>query len=711
MQGVSAALIINSQSSINLELKDSINLSTEISLAPEGLDLKIECQATNAKYLTDAGDELNTFKSDFYTNDISLPVVFKFTQQGLQKIYCTSYNRDGEVIEEARKLIDVYVYYPFLQKPYLYDDSLGISSFMDHNKPDYSTNNALVRFSGPSIPDYGCSLGYNCYDGHEGIDYRTKSKPIRSAAAGKLRSIDSTASQPVYGNTVEIEHDLNDDGKIDYVTRYAHLASFHNELGEVGDLIGAGVVLGTSGGTGTGGGGQPHLHFDVRKIYYDENGSEVKVDTADSSKYGQLIDPYGWWWYGEDPWSVMRSYRRAETIESEWGIPKSSYFLWNSSNVVDDRDDGFQFMNISSSLWSKHDLDSAYNKKAISTKASHNPSRKWDNWAIWVAQFNEDDQEYIPFVSIPKKLPDTFNSSSVKYKIFSKDQGINNTEYPRLITDITFDQESTGITGGWFNLPGLYRCDRYNSCALMVFDETDKEDQRGKNIWADAVEWVKVDRSLLFVDVPESTWYFPYIEKVYDENVVKGYEHVLDNETLKVFRPKNPITRAEFLKMSLAAVGVNNLPPLEEGSEKPYEDVPVESWYAPYVDYAKEHSYISTSSEEFRPNDSINRAEATKLVVEISGEGVLEDLDTVFVDVVDGDWFHDYVLTALDREIINGYVPSHDCNGLKEDVENTSRYFCPQKDILRGEAAKIITKGLICSKTFLDAISCYVDGL
>ena len=63
--------------------------------------------------------------------------------------------------------------------------------------------------------------------------------------------------------------------------------------------------------------------------------------------------------------------------------------------------------------------------------------------------------------------------------------------------------------------------------------------------------------------------------------------------------------------MVLGTVGAD----LSGGSTAtPFEDVPESSWFAPYVAYGVEHHIINSTLSRFRPNDTVTREEAMKIL-------------------------------------------------------------------------------------------------
>lgn len=106
-----------------------------------------------------------------------------------------------------------------------------------------------------------------------------------------------------------------------------------------------------------------------------------------------------------------------------------------------------------------------------------------------------------------------------------------------------------------------------------------------------------------FSDVKIS-WMVKYVEKA-KEYWIKG--QILNWKS--IFRPNDPITRAEALSVLLKIANIET--PLVEKTS--FRDVPDSSWIAKYVEKAKE-LWIISAQIKFRPNDPITRAETSKII-------------------------------------------------------------------------------------------------
>jgi murein DD-endopeptidase MepM/ murein hydrolase activator NlpD len=173
---------------------------------------------------------------------------------------------------------------PFLVAPY--GGWTEITSFFDHDYPDYAVDGKIVLANGLTatagdgqasdlFPAYWSPAlrQYVNYDGHNGIDYDISYQPVLAAAAGTVSFAGWNESDPYagYGQMILINHHNG------YVTLYGHLSKLEVQQG---DRVTAGQEIGISGTTGHSSG--PHLHFSVFHNC-------------------RVTDPYGWTGPGRDP--------------------------------------------------------------------------------------------------------------------------------------------------------------------------------------------------------------------------------------------------------------------------------------------------------------------------------------------------------------------------------------------------------------------------
>lgn len=156
---------------------------------------------------------------------------------------------------------------------------------------------------------------------------------------------------------------------------------------------------------------------------------------------------------------------------------------------------------------------------------------------------------------------------------------------------------------------------------------------------------------------------------LYTQGVIEGYSE-------KSFLPNNKITRAEFLKMILVMHGYS----VYSVASAAFTDSVPGDWSYRYVTFGHSKGFVSGYTDgSFHPNESITRAEAVELVINISGI-INSDTSNVthnFTDVLGTDWFAGSVAEATAAGIIEGYGDGS---------------FRPNDALTRAEAATIVER-------------------
>ena len=186
----------------------------------------------------------------------------------------------------------------------------------------------------------------------------------------------------------------------------------------------------------------------------------------------------------------------------------------------------------------------------------------------------------------------------------------------------------------------------------------------------------------IFIDVSSSHWAKNYIEALYRKGIVKGRD-------ANIFAPNENMTRAEFVKVVLKAIGVETENP-DDIKTAPFSDVPLYAWYAPYVTKAKDlNLIIGYKDGTFDPDEPISRAEAIKILfTAFRFDLTMRNLEKSvsckqrFIDIQKNDWYFPFADFAIQTGIMQG-VPS---------VNNNFRYFRPNQPITRAEMAKLTIK-------------------
>ena len=169
-----------------------------------------------------------------------------------------------------------------------------------------------------------------------------------------------------------------------------------------------------------------------------------------------------------------------------------------------------------------------------------------------------------------------------------------------------------------------------------------------------------------FIDTVDH-WAEGYISQIVELGIANG------KSTLR-FAPDDYITRAELTKMGVNAFGFD-VP--ESVSANPFSDVAINAWYAPFIQVAKAYAIVQGYGDVFRPNISINRVEALKILLEAADFDIGNDTTSSFSDTISGAWYMKYVNFAKNNGIVSGYGDST---------------FRPGNPITRAEVSKIIVK-------------------
>lgn len=149
-----------------------------------------------------------------------------------------------------------------------------------------------------------------------------------------------------------------------------------------------------------------------------------------------------------------------------------------------------------------------------------------------------------------------------------------------------------------------------------------------------------------FPDVDENHPHRMAIDYLRDNGVIQGYPD-------GTYGPGRTVNRAELLKILIEGSGYTAPEPVQQC----FPDVPVDAWFAKYVCYAKERGWVEGYADgNFRPEQTVNKVEALKMLGEIQG-WILEDgVDEKFSDVDYKQWYAGYLRYAETK----GFLPESD---------------------------------------------------
>ena len=125
---------------------------------------------------------------------------------------------------------------------------------------------------------------------------------------------------------------------------------------------------------------------------------------------------------------------------------------------------------------------------------------------------------------------------------------------------------------------------------------------------------------------------------------------IKSGSTAADFGLSNTITRKEMMKIVMNLSG-KNVPDTCNGS---FGDV-TNDWGCKYIEIALKNGFVAANAN-FRPNDSISKAESMKLILKAKG------IDKAYNTT---DWQADYMNTALDNGLISAAYSDHTTSALR----------------------------------------------
>lgn len=85
-----------------------------------------------------------------------------------------------------------------------------------------------------------------------------------------------------------------------------------------------------------------------------------------------------------------------------------------------------------------------------------------------------------------------------------------------------------------------------------------------------------------------------------------------------------------------------------------FTDVPADTWYVPFVQYAYDTGLMSGISDiQFAPNTTLTRAEMAQILYNRAGKPTITGT-SAFTDVKEGTWYNDAILWAVQNNIVSG---------------------------------------------------------
>jgi hypothetical protein len=182
-----------------------------------------------------------------------------------------------------------------------------------------------------------------------------------------------------------------------------------------------------------------------------------------------------------------------------------------------------------------------------------------------------------------------------------------------------------------------------------------------------------------FPDVPTVYWAGAAIQRLSQENVIRGYP---DGS----FRPEASVTRAEFAKMLMRSLGFSPVSP----EQSAFSDVAKDYWAYGDIHAAAAHGYmVGYPDGTFRPNGEVTKAEAVTVIVRAKAWDFYTPELPTFSDCLPADWFTTYVETAVGK----GLVPLQEMALVRQD--GSKKWFDPNRAASRGQTAFLLVPLLV----------------
>jgi hypothetical protein len=185
-----------------------------------------------------------------------------------------------------------------------------------------------------------------------------------------------------------------------------------------------------------------------------------------------------------------------------------------------------------------------------------------------------------------------------------------------------------------------------------------------------------------FSDISEH-WGASFIDTLAQKKMVNG-------KTGRFFAPDDPASRAELIKLIVETKFPKEsidscLGMFPDDSETiVFPDVRKNDWFSKYVCLAYTKGITKgRGNGTFAPNEPVTRAEAVKLLLLANGVQPKKENENSFEDVPEGEWFTDFVIFAINNNIVEG------------TEKNGKRFFSPHQPLSRAEMAKLVVKILM----------------
>ena len=179
---------------------------------------------------------------------------------------------------------------------------------------------------------------------------------------------------------------------------------------------------------------------------------------------------------------------------------------------------------------------------------------------------------------------------------------------------------------------------------------------------------------------------FEDVSSVHKNRIAIEYlqkENIISGYSDNTYRPENTINRAEMMKMLVEGLSMT---PDSKEYKNCFPDVN-EEWFAPYICYAKEKGWVNGYPDgSFKPSNNVLDVEAFKMILNARKVELDPDFTPLKFATVNPDaWYRPYLVTA--------------------EKMNLTESFKPGANYKRGEVAEVIFRTLVIDKMDVNAYS------
>lgn len=151
-----------------------------------------------------------------------------------------------------------------------------------------------------------------------------------------------------------------------------------------------------------------------------------------------------------------------------------------------------------------------------------------------------------------------------------------------------------------------------------------------------------VEASTIFKDVKDTDYFADAVKNLTDRGIVQGYSDG--------FRPHQDVTRAEAAKIIALALNLN----LDTTKDPSYKDVSKDNWAYSYIEALTATGVVNGFGDIFKPNEPVTRAQMAKMIALAFQLETQPLTSSPFTDVSESGWYTEYVTPLLTFNITTG---------------------------------------------------------